>query len=121
MDRSPGAPLSRYPASVAVRWNASTVALVGAGNAMCSCSVGGRGSGLPERVGVLSRSREEGDVQTPCHGLLLTRLREREVAPLGAVLTAVRLLEPDRRQHRVVKLLRCLSVRGADRYVIEHV
>ncbi len=82
--------------------------------------IAGRGAGPPEVVDVRTRGRHEPDVEVPRGRLLRVGRRQREVVPLGEGLARVASLDSDRAEHGLVEALRRLTVRGANRHVVEH-
>ena len=60
-------------------------------------------------------------MQAPGDGMLVVRVRERELSlPDGVLVATSRLLDADCSQHRVVEELRRGAVGGADSDVVEH-
>jgi hypothetical protein len=82
--------------------------------------VAGLDGRLPALVDALLRGCDERDVQPLRQGVLVVRLGQREVVPLRERPGAIRPVDPEDGQHRVVEALGRVPVADADRDVVEH-
>jgi hypothetical protein len=82
--------------------------------------VAGVDTGAPERVDVLARPRDEGNVQPPRRRQVARRLLDAEVVPLVEVIAGMRELVAELSEKQVVEMSACVPVRNTNRDVVEH-